>query len=249
MVMRCYAMCSPGAIVSDFKAPVAIGQLHQTTASVIIEDVVATVLDITVKAWPYLCQAQRVSKQDHEDAISDQLRWEMDAEKQRRRPVPQLRFERETQSDDLQGERPVGRSDVYIIYSFDQNEYLAMECKKVNDRHVTPARKYIEQGVCRFSSGKYSFGHPYGTMVAFVPRGTPRSAAHFVAKKLATYDNSATRLVPSPGWRAESRFGPVPNLYSSMHGQAGSDNTILLLHLFLGFEDHRRGDRPVAPPT
>jgi len=206
-----------------------------TTASLIIEDVVATVLDITVTAWPRLCQSKRIRVTDKEDGITDQLRWEMVAEKNRRDPPPQLRFERETQRDDPDKDYPRGLIDVHVIYSFDETDYFAMECKRINDRTVTAAKKYIENGVCRFSSGKYSPGHPYGAMIGYVTDGTPESAAQFLGGKIVDYDKRLTKLRAKWGWQRELRFGPVPNLYSTRHGQAGTRNTILLLHLFLAF--------------
>jgi hypothetical protein len=204
-------------------------------ASLIIEDVVATVLDIAVTAWPRLCQNKRVRPTDKEDDITDQLRWEMVAEKNRRDPPPQLRFERETQRDDPDRDYPTGLIDVHVIYSFDETAYFAIECKRINDRHETPARKYIEDGVCRFSSGKYGPGHPYGAMIGYVTEGTPESAARFVGQRIVAYDRKATKLRTAWGWKSEPRFGRIPNLHSTKHGQAGKRNTILLLHLFLPF--------------
>jgi hypothetical protein len=222
-------------VVSDFKSPMSVGQMSSATAGLIIEDVVATVLDITVTAWPHLCQKKRVRPTDKEDDITDQLRWEMVEEKNRRDPPPQLRFERETQRDDPGKEYPRGLIDVHVIYSFVETDYFAMECKRINDRHDTPAKKYIENGVRRFSSGKYSPGHPYGAMIGYVTDGTLESVAKFVGGKVVGYDAKLTKLRANWGWQSELRFGPVPDLYSTRHGQVGARNIILLLHLFLAF--------------
>ena len=209
--------------------------MSPTAADQIVEDVVATVLDITVAAWPHLCKSERVSPSDEEPDITDQLRWEMVAEKARRDPPPQVRFERETQRDDPGKDYPTGLIDVYVIYSFDETDYFAMECKKVTDRHKKPADYYIQEGICRFSSGKYSPGHPYGAMIAFVTDGTAEAAAEFLGQKIVAFDKNATKIRTAWGWQAERRFGHFSNLYSTEHGQAGTPNTILLLHLFLAF--------------
>jgi hypothetical protein len=221
--------------VSDFKRPIGFGRMSPPVASLIIEDVVATVLDITVAAWPHLCEKKYVSPSDKEDHITDQLRWEMVSEKNRRRPCPQIRFERETQRDDPEGDFPTGLIDVHVGYSFDETEYLAIECKKVNDRQETPAKKYIENGICRFSSGKYSPGHPYGAMIAYVTEGTAESAAKYLGDQVLKYDTAVTRIKCGWGWKRESQFGSIPNLHSTKHGQIGTRNTIHLLHLFLAF--------------
>jgi hypothetical protein len=207
--------------------------LAPAVAGDLLDGVVATVLDITVKAWPHLRQKNVVGPNSDEDSISNQLRWEMDAEKRRRRPEPQLRFEREAQSDDPLGGTPTGLIDIYVVYSFHQTEFFAMECKKVNDKHVTPCKKYIENGVRRFTNGKYSFGHPYAAMIAFVTDGTTLAAAQFMNTQLTSYDQLITCLDSDWGWRVESRFGTIPDLYSTRHNQTGSTNRILLLHLFL----------------
>jgi hypothetical protein len=209
--------------------------MSPTTAGLIIEDVVVTVLDITVAAWPRVFQSTRISPTTKEDDITDRLRWEMVAEKERRNPSPQLRFDRETQLDDPEGKHPTGLIDVYVVYSFDEANYFAMECKKVTDHHNRRADHYVRDGVCRFSSGKYSAGHPYGAMIAFVTKGTAKAAADFVGRKVIGFDANTTRIQATWGWRTETRFGEVLNLYSTKHGQEGTQNTIVLLHLFLPF--------------
>ena len=221
--------------MSDFTTPISLGHISPTTAGLIIEDVVATVLDITVAAWPHLRESQRVHPSDKEDDITDRLRWEMVAEKARRDPSLRIRFMRETQVDDPEKKYPTGRIDVYVTYSFDETEFFAMECKKVTDRHETPAKKYIKEGVCRFSSGKYSLGHPYGAMIGYVTDGTAEAAASFLGQRIVAFDKKATKIETTWPWRPERRFGHVPNLYSTKHGQSGTPNTILLLHLFLPF--------------
>lgn len=221
--------------MTDFKSPIGVGRFGTTIASVVIEDIITTVLDITVQAWPRLLASGRVSRDDHEDTITDRLRWEMDVEKRRRKPQPQLRFERETQSDSPDTDRPPGLIDVYVVYSFEQTEYLAIECKKVDDHRETPAKRYIEDGVCRFAIGKYSFGHAYGAMIGYVTEGTSAGAAAFVGRRLAGYDRQRSGFQPDWGWQSETRFGAVQDLYSSRHVQAGSRQSIVLLHLFLGF--------------
>lgn len=215
--------------------PMSVGQMIPATAGLIIEDVVATVLDITVAAWPHLRKSQCVGPLDKENDITNRLRWEMEVERQRRDLSPQLRFEREVQVDDPERNYPTGCIDLYVIYSLDGTGYFAMECKKVTDRHKQPADYYIQEGICRFSSGKYSLRHPYGAMIAFVTDGTAEAAADFLGRKIVAFDKNATKIRTDWGWQAEKQFGHFPNLFSTKHGQEGTRNTILLLHLFLPF--------------
>lgn len=221
--------------MTSFKSPQGVGKVTPATVQIVLEGVVGTVLDITASAWVELIGQSKVHPTDDEDTITDALRWEMDAEKRRRDPSPQLRFERETQSDDLTGARPTGLIDVYVVYSWHQKEYFAMECKKVDDSRAEAARRYIESGIVRFVIGKYSPNHAYGAMVGYVTAGTVASAAAFVGDKLVAYDGAETLLDNDWGWRTESRFGPVPALYSTRHGQTETTHKIVLVHLFFSF--------------
>lgn len=220
--------------MNDFKTHPSTGAMTETTANAAVAGFMATVLDIIVAAWPHVCD-DTLDGTSPEDDITNKLRWAMDAERLKRVPPPPLRFERETQRDDPAGKFATGLIDIYVIYSWDLAEYIALECKKVNDRQEVPARKYIEDGVCRFSTGKYSPNHPYGAMVGYVTEGTAESAAKFLGEKIVAFDTKATGLVIKWGWKAETRFGAIPNLHSTQHRQQKTKNTILLVHLFLAF--------------
>ena len=159
----------------------------------------------------------------------------MDAEKKRRDPVPQLRFEREPQSDVPDKEFGLGEIDVYVIYSFELTEYLAMECKRLADSDSALSLAYVTEGITRFVSCKYSPGHPYGAMVGYVCTGNCSVVAPQLQKRVTGHDRKETAMSSEWSWRQEQRFGPVPNLFSTKHTQARLNNEITLLHLFLGF--------------
>lgn len=220
--------------MSEFRSAGRAGRIRREKAPAVSEDVVATVLEIIVAAWPQVCTTG-ISSTTSEDAITDKLRWEMVAEKRRRHPPPAMRFEREAQRDDPDRLFATGFVDIFVTYSDDENVYFAVECKKVNDCHETPAKKYIEEGVCRFSSGKYSPNHPFGAMVGYVTEGTIESTAEFVGERIVAFDKNATGLVAKWGWKSETRFGAVPSLHSTQHRQLKTKNTILLVHLFVPF--------------
>jgi hypothetical protein len=206
-----------------------------TTGGLVLEDIITTILDITVKAWPGVIASGKVSAQSGEDEISDELRWQMDAEKRRRNPQPRLRFERETQSDLPDKGRSIGLIDVYVIYSFEQNEYFAIECKRLADADSALSRYYVTEGVNRFVIGKYSLGHPFGAMVGYVCAGDCATVAGQLEKRIVDFDRAVTAISTEWLWRREARFGALPNLYSTKHTQTGIQHEITLLHLFLGF--------------
>lgn len=220
--------------MNDLIKPASVGTFG-TVGGLVLEDIITTILDITVKAWPGVTAGGKVTSRSSEDDISDELRWQMDAEKRRRSPVPNLRFEREPQSDLPDKSRSVGLIDVYVIYSFEQNEYFAIECKRLIDADADLSRLYVTDGVNRFVIGKYSLGHPFGAMVGYVCTGQCGTLASQIEKRLREIDQNVTAISKKWMWRQEGRFGQIPNLFSSRHSQTGIQHEITLLHLFLGF--------------
>ena len=206
-----------------------------TAGRLVLEDIVTTILDITVKAWLAVIARGMVGSQSGEDDITDELRWQMDAEKKRRRPVPNLRFEREAQSDLPNKSRDIGLIDVYVIFSFEQAEYFAIECKRLADSDSELSPCYVTEGVCRFVTGKYSLGHPWGAMLGYVCTGDCRNVATHIEKRLKDFDRTITAMSADWLWRQEERFGRIPHLFSTKHTQTGIQNEITLLHLFLDF--------------
>jgi hypothetical protein len=222
--------------VSDFLKPQSVGTFGPSAAALVLEDVVTTVLDIVYHAWPQVVAGGRVTSQGKEDEITNDLRWEMDAEKKRRNPVPQLRFEREVQSDRPGQAEDLGHIDVFVIYSFDQQEYFAIECKRVADADRTLARKYVTLGVIdRFVSGKYSREHPFAAMVGYVCAGACGEVAGQIANELCEYDTQQTAMSAEWSWKPEERFGKLPHLFSSKHTRSGTTSDLTLFHLFVAF--------------
>jgi len=218
--------------VDELLKPPSVGTFG-TAGGPILEDIIATILDITVKAWPAVVSGGKVGPQSGEEDITDEFRWRMDAEKKRRWPVPNLRFEREVQSDLPDSSRDIGLIDVYVIYSFEQTEYFAMECKRVAEADSDLSRLYVTEGVHRFVIGKYSLGHPFGSMVGYVCAGKCGDVASQMEKRLMEFNPKVTAMSAKWLWRQEERFGQIPHLYSTRHRQTGIRNEITLLHLFL----------------
>jgi hypothetical protein len=221
--------------VAEFIPPQSAGSFSFDASSIVLEDVISTVLDIVIKAWPTVVTGGRVASHSEEDEISDVLRWEMDNEKKRRKPVPHLRFERESQSDLPDKERGIGYIDVHVIYSFELREYFAIECKRVADADAELSRYYVTRGLVRFIRGKYSLGHPYAAMIGYVCSGRCAGIAEQIGKRVTESDRAVTALSEEWLWRREERFGNVPHLFSTKHAQSGINNEITLLHLFLEF--------------
>ena len=200
----------------------------------ILEATIATIMDIVVKAWPEVVNSSDIGPQSHENHITDKFRWKMVAERNKRPGLKYL-FLREVQSDQSNGTGETGKIDIYVSKGSDESEYFAMECKRITGHDKKNAKHYIEQGVHRFVKGKYSFGLSHASMVGYVCHGTIAEAAEFIKSSIGTHNPQKTKMLPKWPWQAETRYGSVPNLYSTKHRQDKSNKDIKLLHLFLAF--------------
>lgn len=212
--------------------PSAIGQ---ATINLSV-DIIATVLDITTVAWSKLTISKKVNSQMLENKIAGYLRREMTREKNSRPKLKkQIRIESEVGTfASHESVEPEGRIDIKIIYSFNEEEYFSMECKRVSssttekDREL--AKKYLTNGIMRFVEGKYSSGHDFAAMIGFVIDGNIQGCIEKVCKFLKKRKNE-TQLEEE--WIEEKNFGKHSNLYRTRHRQYPHDSSINILHLFL----------------
>lgn len=66
--------------MAEFVPPQSVGSFAFDASSIVLEDVIATVLNILVKAWPSVVSGGKVASHSGEDEITDVLRWEMETE-------------------------------------------------------------------------------------------------------------------------------------------------------------------------
>ena len=215
----------------------SLGKLGPELAA-IKPDVIATILDITIRAWPEVIASMKVDRRSHEKQITNELRWKMVDEKNRRTPPHNLRFAREEQSDLPDGSRKGGHIDISVGYSYVETEYFAIECKKVTDRDKKRAKYYIDEGVYRFVRGKYSLGHSHASMIGFVCGGTCADSARLIESMINSHNVADTHLTRE--WQREPDLCSSPDLYSTMHRQTETTHDITLLHLFLAFPESIR---------
>lgn len=215
--------------MADLRDPVAIGRLTVN----ISEALLRTVFDLIVSAWPQVVTSGVVTPASKEDEITDKLYDEMYAEKHRRE-LDNIDFEREPQSHLAHEPLPLGYIDVKVSYnSWRKTDYFAIECKKVSATHQTPAKKYVDDGVVRFVSEKYSPGHPWGGMIGYVIDGDEGTCAGLLAQTLAVHNAAAANT--RRAWAREARFSDHPHCYSSDHQQQVCGKVITLLHILLAF--------------
>ena len=189
--------------------------------------VISSVLQLVPVAWTRVKSSKVVTVRSREQFIAGLLVEEMRAEAKARRL--HIRIEEEIGTRSPGAQEPDGRIDIQIVYSFAQEEYFGIECKRVRARRVTLAKKYVTQGVLRFVNAKYSVGHDWGALVGFAIDGDCAGSAEQVRTQLASSAAARTKRE----WEAETSFGHFADLFSTEHDQDATGATITLMHMFL----------------
>lgn len=153
--------------------------------------------------------------------------------KNRLDPVPQMRFEREPQSDDPELDNPLGLIDIKILYTWNDETYLTMECKRITSTENSLALEYVRNGVNRFAGGKYGPGHAFGIIAGYVICGNPDGCAERVRRTLASEPETETGFAPEFGWKTDDELIGGQRYYRTQHRQEIADNNIELIHAFL----------------
>ena len=214
-------------------APNRSGRLNVDVRRRAQRGIVVLVLRILHNAWPTTAADTRVTPTTDEDVVSDVLRWKMVDAKNRLDPVPQLRFEREPQSDDPELGNPLGLIDIKVLYTWKDDTYLTMECKRITSTDNSLALKYVRNGVNRFASGKYSPGHAFGIITGYVICGNPDGCAERVGRTLAKEPESETGYDAEFGWKSDDELIGGQRHYRTRHRQEIAHNNIELIHAFL----------------
>jgi len=198
----------------------------------LLRNIISTVLSIIGEAWSNVVIRNEVRDLTTETDIAGCLGKEMIAFKNRKFGRDAL-FRIEEEIGTISGDKPLkpdGRIDIKIIYSFVETEYFGIECKRVNDKGNDLAKKYIQKGLMRFVTGKYSPGHDWMAMVGFVVDGKTSESIERIQGFLAI---QTRRTHLKSKWTQETSFGVFNHLYSTGHEQRGKNSPITVLHLFL----------------
>ena len=191
-------------------------------------------LQILHLAWPAVVADSSISVGSDEDDITNQLRQQMVVVKRGMKPKPRMEFQRESQSDMVDDGTELGLIDIFVSYkNFDEEVYLAIECKRIRSDTNGLARLYVKEGISRFASGKYSNGHAIAGMVGYVICGDPPKCIERVAAQLEKEPQSETGYDSEFGWQESSNWVKGETQFLSQHEQTHIDNHILLVHSFL----------------
>jgi hypothetical protein len=195
--------------------------------------ILCTSLTILHDAWPGVVADPTIGKSSDEDSITNVLRRRMIAIKRGMTPQPQMRFEREPQSDAVEDDSPLGLIDIMVCYTWNEVTHLVIECKRIWSTDNKLALKYVRDGVCRFASGKYSAGHALGAMVGYVLCGNSAGCVRRVQEALKKEPSAQTGFDSTYGWQNETNAVPSRTLGRTRHAQPSHRHKITLLHAFV----------------
>ncbi|HEX8525267.1 MAG TPA: hypothetical protein VF669_23650 [Tepidisphaeraceae bacterium] len=199
----------------------------------ISDALLCTVVDVLVASWPAVVSSKVVTATSTEDEITDVLYEEMYDEKERRE-LDNIDFDREPQSNLRHEPLPLGYIDVKVSYNaWRKTDYFAIECKKVSASSITPAKKYIDDGVVRFVTEKYSSGHSRGAMVGYVVDGCEEDCARLLEGLFSSHKLVETNI--RRAWSRHDLFRSHPHVFRSDHEQQHSKRIISLMHVLLSF--------------
>ncbi len=106
----------------------------------------------------------------------------------------------------------------------DEDVYFSIECKRLNEAGQSP-EKYINEGIMRYTSKKYSEIMPVAGMIAFIEDNT------------YDYPNEIDEILKNHKSISTTQYLTLrnTNVYNSKHLKVNSNNTILLYHFFFEF--------------
>jgi hypothetical protein len=198
----------------------------------LLRNIIATVLRLAASSWSHILTRREICEISTENDIAGCLGKEMIVLKNRQFGRDALfRIDEESGTRSIVNpDKPDGRIDIKIIYSFVEAEYFGIECKRINDKGNDLAKKYVNKGLMRFVTGKYSPGHDWIAMIGFVIDGKSSQCIQRLTEYLAI---TRRRTYMKEDWTPETNFGNHENLYRTRHNQRGKASPITVLHLFL----------------
>lgn len=141
----------------------------------------------------------------------------------------QIGGEYELLNMESEGPDLTGRIDITLQYAHqfgDEDNCLVIECKRVAPDDSTLISKYVDEGVDRFATGKYSLGHGLGFMLGYVLRVPIGMLAARIDEKIQSRYGESARLsvVPPHRYSLSMHRGNVPQ---------GNTSRIVLIHIFV----------------
>ena len=122
-----------------------------------------------------------------------------------------------------------GRIDITLQYAHqfgDEDNCLAIECKRVSPEDSVLITKYVDEGVGRFATGKYSSRHELGFMLGYVLGIPIGMLVTRIDEKIRSRYGESARLgtMPPHHYSLSMHRGNVPR---------GKTGGIVLIHIFV----------------
>jgi hypothetical protein len=182
-----------------------------------------------MKAWNEVQLEGRVLPTSRETVIAGELVGKIWSVKQRDGcPVP-FAAEEETGTRGVGDRAPSGRVDIKLRSGYEYHDFLLIECKRVHGKKRNLARKYVEEGVMRFVSGKYAPGHGHGVMMGFAVDRDATAAAGLIEDVLSTHAPAETHSA----WSADNswRLSVTPHRTEHRQQTGAASHVIAIIHL------------------
>ena len=193
---------------------------------------VSSVLNLVVAGATQLQAKHIVTRNMREDRISQRLNEEMEV------------LHRGSDSDIVNWNMRPARTipekpdEVFEVdFSFhadilprDQRCYLAVEAKRLRGKGDSLASDYVQEGVLRFVTGKYSRGHDYAVMLGYVVLAPIDRAVTSVKTAM---DRSVDKTCEQSAFTSNSQICTHSHTYASVHQQHGVQDRFTLVHLFV----------------
>ncbi len=206
--------------------PVTTGRLFID----LVPDIATAIMRTVEAGWVYARQSSDVNSNADEVPITERLRKGMREALDDRKFVwknADMRVLPGTESlshPDLLA--PDGRTDIPIlICSFQGHDpHAIIECKRIDGNCRRLCKLYVEQGIDRFRTGKYSGNHSTGFMIGYLIAGDATTAASGINRYLNGNEELESSELIDELWA-----------WQSSHPRRETSN-IKLHHAFLSFE-------------
>lgn len=168
-----------------------------------------------------------------------------DAQRERNLPFRPSREQVEDSEEVLAGKSDPSRSpriDIAVLYYWlAEDAYYTIECKRLAPGEL--ARKYVVDGMLRFTSAKYSRKASFAAMLGYVVGGDPGTLWQDVNEEVRKY----CTLRDKDCLVAASPIGTLLTVYMSQHTRSIEPATICITHLF--YDVQTRPPSPLRPPS
>lgn len=202
-------MGSPASIASEIGPSTDIRLLH-----------------IVILGYQTLCREGVVAADWQEDRITSELCFRIQVHIQDSRINAYPQHQHPLFSSQPKRGRP-RTIDFVFRKGYEESEYLGFECKLIESNDNRLLKEYIDQGMMRFLSGKYSENEKIGVMVGYIMASQIVPCVDQLNIKIETKLEKSDCLVRSSVLDFEG-------IYESHHSRKSLCN-IIVYHLFMRF--------------